>query len=175
MSIFTLTKQINRYIKNGDYTMSASKLPLFGGIIQCMANFRDMTRMVDLLEKINDERVKGKRVANDDEYYRFLSDKETIINAFVEKGYSDEPKARKTYTDLTSPRFEYIREKTLGNQRVIELTSAGRSLIKARLWSQIRTGYWSEIIEKSSKKIGIVTAILICIATLINVMLAIYQ
>lgn len=136
------------------------------GIIQDMAKFRDMRKMVAMLDALNDERTSADKVniEADGEYYPSLADKETVINHYVKLGYSDKPKARKIYRDLTSSRYGYIQEKKRYAGRRVDVTGAGGDLIKEFILypygAQIHWGMWWEIIKAYKIVAGAVIAIL---------------
>jgi len=129
------------------------------GIIQDMASFRNMRKMVAMLDDLNDERVLSDdaNVEADGEYYPSLADKETVINHYVKLGHSDKPRARKIYRDLTSGRYGYVREVSGGSGRRIDVTAAGGDLIKEftiyPYGLTVYWGMWLEILEKNYKAI----------------------
>jgi hypothetical protein len=129
------------------------------GIIQRMATFRYMRKMVAMLDELNDERALADKVniETDGEYYPAIADKETVINHYVKLGYSDKPTARKIYRDLTSPRYSYIREVTKHGGRRVDVTAKGGDLIKT--WHKVPTGLFKEYIDSNFNVLTVIIAL----------------
>lgn len=163
--------------------MTASKrehyfLSPLRGIIRYMSNFEDMSKLVQFIKVNNDARVKKhqpKVAKNDQLYYSLLLEKKEVLALYAKAKNIDEQKVRDIYGDATSKRFGYIREHKTPYMPHAEVTSAGRTLIKTKLGGQIRTGYYGEIIEKSSKKVAIVASVVITLAAVANAVLVYYS
>jgi len=115
--------------------------------------------MVAMLDELNDERTLADKVhvEADGEYYSAIADKETVINHYVKLGYSDKPKARKIYRDLTSTRYGYIREVPENNGRRIDVTAKGGDLIKT--WRKLPTGLFKEYIDSNFNVLTVLIAL----------------